>query len=145
MKKSIVALAVLVGLLLVACTASVSSPPLIRLVADDTLIDGFQGPYCWAPAAGPALCVDPIPPEFDTTTSLPASEPIRLQLDKPLPDSVRLSLSEELFGEPVTSETVSAAETLEWSPQVAPGPYILRVEASWTQGDVAYWFSISLD
>ena len=145
MKKTVVVLPVLVGLLIVACTGKVSSPPLIRLVADDALIDGYQGPYCWERAAGPAICVDPRPPQFDSATSLPASEPIRLQLDKPLPDSVTLSLSEEVFGEPLISETVAPAETVEWAAQVEPGQYILRVGATWKQGDVFYWFSIALE
>ena len=125
--------------------ASFSEPPLIRLVADGTPREGYQGSYCWTdPGAGVGLCVDKIAPEFDTTFQLPAGEPLRLQLDAPLPDSVSLSL-ETPSGEQLLPETVEGAESIAWLPPAQPGPYILSVFAQWDGlGDVLYMFSIEL-
>ena len=119
-------------------------PPLIRLVVDGMPFEGYQGSYCWT---GPtvALCVDKIPPEFDSAIALPAGEPIRLQLDAPLPDTVTLQLSDELFGEARYTETMPGATTLEWAVEAEPGPYILSAFAAWqSRGDVAYLFSVTL-
>jgi hypothetical protein len=122
-------------------------PPLIRLVVDGTPQEGYQGSYCWTdPGAGVGLCVDKIPPVFDSAYSLPAGQPLRLQLDVPVPDSVQLSLGEGVFGEPLVTQTLAGAEMLEWAVQVEPGQYILNVFAAWEQqGDVSYLFSISLE
>lgn len=127
--------------------SDLARPPLIRLVVDGTPQEGYQGSYCWTdPGAGAGLCVDKIPPEFDSAVSLPAGDPIRLQLDAPLPDSVTLSLSSGVFGNPLVMETLPGAETLEWPAQVEPGQYVLGVFATWEQqGDVVYLFSITLE
>jgi hypothetical protein len=100
--------------------------------------------YCWNPTFGPAICVDTIESFFDSATALPAGAPIRLQLDKPLPNSVTLSLSEEVFGDAIVEETLTPAAEVVWSPTVAAGDYIHRVSGSWKEGDVTTWFSISL-
>ncbi len=145
MKKILLVVLALICLTLMACKERIESPPLIYLQQGDTLYDGFQGPYCWDSGSGAALCVDPIPPQFDETPTLAAGDGINLLLDTPLPDSVTLSLSNELFGDAVASESVPVAEDITWIPQVEPGQYILAVSASWKQGDVTYWYSISIE
>ena len=136
---------VVTAFLMVSCGSSVDSSPLIYLVSNGELADGFQGPYCWDKGAGGALCVDPIQPYFDETIRFPASGPIQFLLDEPLPDEVTLSLSRELFGDNVISEKVSVTENMDWYPDVDAGEYILTVGAKWPQGDVVYWFSIVLE
>ena len=136
---------VLLGFLLTSCGGGVDNPPLIYLISNGELVDGFQSSYCWDSGIGETLCVDSIEPYFESSTPLDASAPIRLQLDSPLPDAVTLSLSQEVFGDTIYSETVPVSEIIAWSPSVAPGTYILDVHASWKQGDVTYWFSISLE
>ena len=126
--------------------AAPPGPPQIRLLVDGTPHEGYQGSYCWTdPSAGLALCVDKIPPEFDSATDLPIGEPIRLQLDAPLPDTIVVSLKTEIFGESLASQTVQVTETLEWSPNVEPGQYLLTAAANWQgMGDVIYVYSINL-
>jgi hypothetical protein len=145
MSKKIMMLIVLTATLLAGCGGSIDSPPLVYLVTDGGLVDGFQSSYCWNGGIGGTLCVDTIEPYFDETTHLSASAPIRFQFDAPLPDEVTISISEELFGETILSESMSPSEIIDWSPAVASGEYILDVHVSWKQGDVSYWFSISLD
>lgn len=144
MSKKIMILIVLTATLLAGCGGRIDSPPLVYLVSGGDLVDGFQSSYCWDGGIGGALCVDTIEPYFDETTQLPANTPIRFQFDMPLPDEVTISISEELFGETILSESMSPSEFIDWSPAVAPGEYILDVHASWKQGDVSYWFSIDL-
>lgn len=132
-------------MLLVSCGGGVDSPPLVYLVKDGTLIDGFQSSYCWDYGARGTLCVDSIEPYFDETTLLSTNASIQLQLDTPLPDSLTLSLSREVFGDTLLSESVPVTELVSWSPAVDAGEYILTVGAKWPQGDVAYWFSILLE
>lgn len=145
MYKKMVVTALLITTLLVGCGSVVDSPPLIYMVKDGGLIDGFQSSYCWDDGVGAALCVDTIEPYFDETTRLSSGAPIRLLLDTPLPDEVTLSLSAELFGDTIISETVPVTENIDWSPAVDGGEYILTVNATWPQGGVAYWFSIVLE
>ena len=145
MSKKLMLLIVLTATLLAACGGRIESPPLVYLVADGNLVDGFQSSYCWDGGAGGALCVDTIEPYFDETTRLPANAPIKLQLDSPLPNEVTLSISKELFGETILSETVTPSDFISWSPAVAPGEYIISVHTSWKQGDVTYWFSVSFE
>jgi hypothetical protein len=114
-------------------------------VTGDTIVEGFQSSYCWDDGLGGGLCVDSIEPRFDSALALPAGEPLRLQLDKPLPDSVTLALSEEVFGDAIMLEVLTPDETLEWPVSVAPGAYILTASGVWPQGDVTYYFSISLE
>jgi hypothetical protein len=64
--------------------------------------------------------VDSIEPYFDETTHLPASAPIRFQFDTPLPDEVTLSISKEVFGEVILSETVPASDFIDWSRRSHP-------------------------
>ena len=145
MKKKILYVMVLMALLLVSCGSSVDSPPLVYLVTDSGLVDGFQSSYCWDNGIRGTLCVDTIEPYFDETTRLSTGGLIRFLFDTPLPDEVTLSLSQELFGDIVISETVPVTENMDWSPAVDAGEYILTVNARWPQGDVAYWFSILLE
>ena len=144
MSKKLTLLIILTALVLAGCGGSLDSPPLVYLVSDNNLVDGFQSSYCWDGGIGGTLCVDTIEPYFDETTHLPANAPIRFQFDTPLPDEVTISISEELFGETLFSENMSPSEFIDWSPAVAPGEYILDVHTSWKQGDVSYWFSIDL-
>lgn len=146
MPKKIFPIFLLITMLLVSCGGSnVDSPPLVYLIQEGELMDGFQSSYCWDDGAGPALCVDSIEPYFDETIRIPANASIDLQLDSPLPDSLTLSLSREVFGDTLLSESVPVAELVSWSPAVDAGEYILTVGAKWPQGDVAYWFSILLE
>ena len=138
-------LIVLITILLTACGSNLDSPPLVYLVDGTELVDGFQSSYCWDQGVGAAICVDTIEPFFEVTTRLSQSAPIRFQLDSPLPDEVTISISEELFGDTIISESLTPAEFLEWSPQVAPGTYIIDVHTSWKQGEVSYWFSVELE
>ena len=145
MKNKILYVMVLMALLLVSCGSSVDSPPLVYLVTGSGLVDGFQSSYCWDNGIRGTLCVDTIEPYFDGTTRLSTGVLIRFLLDTPLPDEVTLSLSQELFGDIVISETVPVTENIDWSPAVDAGEYILTVNARWPQGNVAYWFSILLE
>ena len=145
MKNKILYVMVLMALLLVSCGSSVDSPPLVYLETDSGLVDGFQSSYCWDKGVGGTLCVDTVEPYFDETTRLSTGGLIRFLFDTPLPDEVTLSLSNELFGETIISETVPVTENMDWSPAVDAGEYILTVNARWPQGDVAYWFSILLE
>ncbi|HSG42796.1 MAG TPA: hypothetical protein VLA72_06545 [Anaerolineales bacterium] len=146
MNKKKLLILLITAILLVSCGgSSVDSPPLVYLVKDGELIDGFQSSYCWDDGAGAALCVDTVEPYFDETTHLSTGGLIQFLLDTPLPDEVTLSLSKELFGDIIISETVAVVENIDWSPAVDSGEYILTVHAKWTQGDVAYWFRVSLE
>jgi len=145
MKLKILSIIILTSVLLVSCGGNVDSPPLVYLVTDDGLADGFQSSYCWDNGVRGTLCVDTIEPYFDETIRLSTNGLIRFLLDEPLPDEVTLSLSRELFGDTVISETVPVTENISWSPAVDSGEYILTVNAKWPQGDVAYWFSILLE
>jgi hypothetical protein len=132
-------------LILVGCTGGGSTPPLINLEAGGTTVAGFQSSYCWSPRIGPALCVDTIEPYFESSIALPAGDPIRLQLDAPLPDSVTLALSEEVFGDDIAIETLTPAQTVTWPVSVAPGTYVLAASGKWPQGDVTYYFSMTFE
>jgi len=145
MKNKLLYVMVIMALLLASCGSSVDSPPLVYLVTDSGLVDGFQSSYCWDNGIRGTLCVDTIEPYFDETTRLSTGGLIRFLLDAPLPDEVTLSLSQELFGDIVISETVPVTENIDWSPAVDAGEYILTVNARWPQGNVAYWFSILLE
>lgn len=145
MKNKMLYMMVLIALLLSGCGGGVDSPPLVYLVKDDALIDGFQSSYCWDNGVRGILCVDSVEPYFDETIYLPTGSPIQFLLDEPLPDDVSLSLSKELFGDTLITEIVPVSENLTWSPTVDAGEYILTVNVSWKQGDVAYWFSIVLE
>ena len=145
MRRRFLLVMLLLTLFLSGCGGGApDSPPLVYLVKDGNLFDGFQGSYCWDQGVGAAICVDMIEPYFDESVSLPANAPIRFQFDEPLPDEVTISISEEVFGEPLFSESVSPAEIVDWSPLVVPGDYIVTVGAGWKQGDVGYWFSVVL-
>ena len=143
--KKLLLMILLVTILLTACGSNLDSPPLVYLVAESDLMDGFQSSYCWEQGIGAALCVDTIEPYFDETTHLPADAPLQFQLDAPLPNEVTISISEELFGETILSESMTPADFIDWSPAVAPGAYIIDVHTKWKQGDVTYWFSVELE
>ncbi len=145
MLKKILLITVLTALVLSGCGSKVESPPLIYLVSNGDLVDGFQSSYCWEGGIGAALCVDTIEPYFESSTLLDVSAPIKLQLDSPLPNEVTISVSKEVFGETILSEQVPVSEQVTWSPAVDPGTYILAAHASWDQGDVTYYFSVSLE
>jgi hypothetical protein len=89
--------------------------------------------------------MDTVKPYFESSTPLDANAPIRFQLDTPLPEKVTLSISKEVLGESIFSETMPASEFIDWSPTVAPGEYIVYVHAKWKQGEVTYWFSVLLE
>jgi hypothetical protein len=145
MNKRILSVMVLMAMFLVGCGGGVSSPPLIKLSVNGEMLDGLQGAYCWDRGIAGTVCADPIEPHFDQAVSLPINTPIQLQLDKPLPNDVTLSLSKEVFGNTIISETVPVSEMMKWSPAVEAGEYILTVHATWKQGDVSYRFSISFE
>ena len=145
MQKRKALILALMTLLLAGCGNTVDTPPLVYLISNGELVDGFQSSYCWDGGVRGNLCVDSIEPYFDDTITIPANASIQLQLDAPLPDSLTLSLSREVFGGTLVSETVPAADFVDWSPAVEAGEYILTVGARWPQGDVAYWFSILLE
>ena len=145
MLKRIFTLIVLVAVLLTGCGENIGSPPLIYLVSDGGLVNGFQSSYCWDTGKDGTLCMDTVAPHFESSTPLDASAPIRFQLDTPLPEEVTLSISKEVLGESIFSETMPASEFVDWSPAVAPGKYILYVHGKWKQGEVTYWFSVLLE
>ncbi len=129
---------------LASCSPSPSSPPLIQLNVNGDTITGLQGAYCWDSGITGTLCVDPFPPSFEGQTPLEVPGPIRLVLDQPLPQTLNLSLTTELFGDDVTATSLEVSNRVEWSPNVPAGAYILNVHGAWKQGDVTYWFYISL-
>jgi len=145
MSKRVLVLIVLMTVLLVSCGNDLANPPLVYLVADGQLVDGFQSSYCWDQGIGGEICVDTVAPYFDEVTRLPVNAPIRFQFDTPLPNIVTISINEELFGETILSEKVSPSDFIDWSPTVAPGEYILKVDAGWRQGVVTYWFKVVLE
>ena len=145
MQKRTVLILALMILLLAGCGNTVDTPPLVYLISNEELVDGFQSSYCWDGGVRGNLCVDSIEPYFEDSITIPANASIQLQLDAPLPDSLTLSLSREVFGDTLVSETVPAADFVDWSPAIEAGEYILTVGARWPQGDVAYWFSILLE
>jgi len=144
-RKKILFPIVLAAALLAGCGGALDNPPLVYLVKDGDLVDGFQSSYCWDQGVGATICVDTMEPYFDETTHLPADAPLRFQFDTPLPDEVTISISEELFGETIHSENMSPNEIIDWSPAVPTGEYIIAVHVSWKQGAVAYWFSVILE
>ena len=144
MSKNLSLIIALITILLTACGGNLDNPPLVYLVSDGEPVNGFQGSYCWEEGPGSAICVDMVEPYFDQITQLPANQPIRFQLDKPLPNEVSISVSEELFGDTLLSETIPVTEFIEWSPTLASGAYIIAVHTSWKQGAVTYWFSVSI-
>ena len=145
MSKRMLLTFMLIGLILTSCGGDLSNPPLVYLVRNGNLIDGFQSSYCWAQGIGGTICVDTVEPYFEEIIRLPGDEPIRFQFDTPLPDEVTISISEELFGASILTESLPPSEIIDWSPDVPPGDYIIDVHTSWKQGDVTYWFSVSLE
>ena len=145
MLKKFLLLTILTALVVSGCGGSLDSPPLVYLVRNGELVDGFQSSYCWDQGVGAAICVDTIEPYFEETIRLSAGEPIRFQFDTPLPDEVTISISDELFGESILTESLSPSETINWSSGVPPGDYIVDVRTSWKQGNVTYWFSVTLE
>ncbi len=145
MPRRLIPLIILMTTLLTGCGGDLANPPLIYLVANGKLVDGFQSSYCWDQGFGTAICKDTVAPYFESSTPLDASAPIQFQLDTPLPDVVTLTISKEVLGEALLSETAPASESIKWSPPVAPGEYILSVDAKWKPGVVSYWFSVSLE
>ena len=136
---------ILIGFLLTACGGILDSPPLVYLVRNGNLIDGFQSSYCWDQGVGGTICVDTIEPYFEEIIRLPSGAPIRFQFDTPLPDDVTISISDELFGDSIQTDNLSPSEIIDWSPNVPPGDYIIDVHTSWKQGEVTYWFSVYLE
>ena len=145
MSKRMFALIVLMAVLLPGCGEDIGSPPLIYLVSNGELVDGFQSSYCWDTGKDGTLCMDTVAPHFESFTPLDANAPIRFQLDIPLPEEVTLSISKDAFGESIYSETMPASDFIDWSPPVAPDEYIIYVHAKWEQGEVTYWFSVLLE
>lgn len=145
MSKRILLLIVFTAVLLSSCGGDLSNPPLVYLVRNGVLIDGFQGSYCWDQGVGGAICVDTVEPYFDEIIRLPGDDPIRFQFDTPLPDEVTISISQELFGASIQTDSLPPSEIIDWSPNVPPGDYIIDVHTRWKQGDVTYWFSVSLE
>jgi hypothetical protein len=145
MSKRILLTILLTAAFLTACVGGPDSPPLVYLVRGGNLIDGFQSSYCWDKGVGAALCMDTVEPYFDEIIRLPGNEPIRFQFDTPLPDEVTISISEELFGDSILTESLSPSEIIDWSPNVPSGNYIIDVHTSWKQGDVTYWFGVFLE
>ena len=145
MLKRIFTLIVLVAVLLTSCGENIGSPPLIYLVSDGGLVDGFQSSYCWDDGIAGVICKDTVAPHFESFTPLDANAPIRFRLDTPLPKEVTIAISKEVLGETIFSETMPASELIDWSPAVAPGEYIIYVHGKWKQGGVTYWFSVSLE
>jgi hypothetical protein len=145
MSKRILLTILLTAAFLTACVRGPDSPPLVYLVRGGNLIDGFQSSYCWDNGVGAALCMDTVEPYFDEIIRLPGDEPIRFQFDTPLPDEVTISISEELFGDSILTESLSPSEIIDWSPNVPSGNYIIDVHTSWKQGDVTYWFGVFLE
>ncbi len=135
----------LILVLLTGCGSIPDSPPLVYLVRNGNLIDGFQSSYCWDKGLGGTLCVDTIEPYFEEIIRLPAGEPLRFQFDTPLPDDVTISISDELFGESILTESLPPSEIIDWSPAVPSGDYIIDVHTSWKQGEVTYWFGVFLE
>ena len=134
---------ILILVLLAACSSS-DSPPQIKLEVNGQPESGLAGPYCWGSGIGSALCVDPIPPSLEQMTLHPLDGTVRLQLEKPLPDSFFVSLSPDIFEQPVDSTQLDADSFVEWTPNVPPGNYLLTVSGKWNQGDAGYWFYVSL-
>ena len=145
MLKKIFLVTILTALIVSGCGGSLDSPPLVYLVKNGNLIKGFQSSYCWDQGVGGTLCVDTIEPYFEETIRLSAGEPIRFQFDTPLPDEVAISISKELFGDSIQTENLPPSETIDWSPSIPPGDYIIDVNTSWEQGNVTYWFSVSVE
>ena len=57
-----------------------------------------------------------------------------------------LSISKEVLGEShLFRKRMLTSEFINLSPAVIPGKYIVYVHAKWKQGEVTYWFSISLE
>ena len=144
MSKRLLVMIIFAAFLLIACGANLDSPPLVYLVRNGNLIDGFQSSYCWDQGVG-TICVDTVEPYFEEIIRLPWDESIRFQFDTPLPDEVTISISEELFGASIQTKSLPPSEIIDWSPNVPAGDYIIDVHTSWKQGDVTYWFSVSLE
>ena len=53
---------VLMGLLIASCGGNPSEPPLIYLISNDGLVDGFQSSYCWDSGIGGGICKDTVAP-----------------------------------------------------------------------------------
>jgi len=145
MSKRLIPFIILVTLVLSSCGGDLSEPPLIFLVSDDGLVDGFQSSYCWDDGIAGFLCKDTPAPYFESSTPLDASAPIWFQLDTPLPKEVTLSISKKMLGESIFSETMPASEMIDWSLAIAPGEYIIYVHGRWKPGEVTYWFSVALE
>ena len=145
MLKKIFLMTILTALVVSGCGGNLDSPPLVYLVGNGNSINGFQSSYCWDRGVSGTLCVDTMEPYFEESIRLSAGEPIRFQFDTPLPDEVTISISEELFGDSIVTESLPPSEIIDWSPGISPGDYIIDVNTSWKQGNVTYWFSITLE
>jgi hypothetical protein len=129
-----------------------TGPPAIRLLINDTPINGLPGSFCWTPPAGedgmplPGMCADALPPDFDKLdfTPLPAGEPLRLLLDPPLPGTLTLYLYAAFPGQPAADvELVPGDERVEWAYDLPPGRYMLSVFGVWGErGDATTYFGV---
>lgn len=142
MKIKILLFLALIVFLTAGCTAAPSSPPTVYLEVNGDKVPGYQGAYCWDGGLSGTLCVDPLPPSFEEQTPVEVERLLRFQLDRPLPQSLNVSLSPELFGDTVDAETLEVNAAAEWRPDAPAGVYVLNVDARWEQGDVTYWFYI---
>ena len=133
----------LLFILLIAGSGCVASdPPIFRLVVDESLVNGYQAAYCWR-----SQCVDGVPPQFAAAdyTVLPAGEPIRLNLETPLPDTLNLALRDEVFGADLAAIQLQPdSEEVSWDPGLAAGSYILAASAKWSNGDALYFYAVEL-
>ena len=146
MSKKTLLVWLMFALLLSACGSSPpDSPPLVYLVKDGSLFDGFQGSYCWERNADETICVDMVEPYFDEVVNLPADTPIRFQFEEPLPDEVTISISKAVLSTSLFSENVSPSEIVNWSAPVEPGEYIVSVGCRWPQGGGSYLFAVVIE
>ena len=137
-----------------------SSPPAVRLMVGDQILEPERGSLCWPTdlVQGIGLCADTAPsfPSFDSFIPLPDGL-VRLRWDQPIPDSVNLTLlTPDRVGTGVSTSVDPTGPELTWTPTIDPGDYILSVFAAWEDlgaaeatgstltGDASYFFPVTI-
>src|SRR5436190_726989 len=145
MSAALVALGMLVG-----CggastptpTASVSVPTVFFLAEPGKQpLPGQAGSWCWD-----GKCVDAGAPTISNFTKL-TSNSIAIRTKPPTPNKFELTLrgSDGKGDALANTEIVPDGDTVEWTPDVAAGDYVLAVQGKWNDGsDITYYFGVSL-
>ncbi len=118
-------------------------PPSIQLRAGATSYDGLEGSYCWQ-GGRRGLCVDKVFPNFETYRPWPAGQTMDIVVNGPPPLELNLQVLKAIGESAVVSLALTPGQAATWTPSVPPGNYVVAVFARWPEGDVVYYFPLTV-